>query len=212
MNPISRSVLVGLVALSLPMSACSESSSSSAPAAAAGGASKVKVKDSEGTVLVEVKLDQARIKLEVGGGVVLKAKRDRPEKRKYKDAGDQVRFVVKDKDAGFKVYDPLEVLVAKVKITPEKIKVSDNEQNDNALVIPRGTRARATLTRDGSGATEGELRRTDDGRVKLKDRGGNDLYTVHDPAAASSLGALAASPLPMDVRAVVFAELEARAR
>ncbi len=67
----------------------------------------------------------------------LKSKAKNAEKRKYDDASGKVIYEVKYKDDGFKIRTEGDKLLWKVKISGDKIKISDNEEGKNAYEIKK---------------------------------------------------------------------------
>ncbi|MFI8604127.1 hypothetical protein ACIGCP_06685 [Cellulophaga baltica] len=62
--------------------------------------------------------------------------KNKSEKHKYYTHGD-LAFEVKFKSDGFKLRDKNSALLWKIKMYPDKIKISDNEENTNAFEIKR---------------------------------------------------------------------------
>ncbi|WP_299838629.1 hypothetical protein [uncultured Tenacibaculum sp.] len=60
--------------------------------------------------------------------------KNKPNKHKFYNNG-QMKYEVKFKEEGLKLRDKNSNLLWKVKIYPDKIKISDNEENTNAFVI-----------------------------------------------------------------------------
>lgn len=98
-------------------------------------------KDNTFGVFVSSKGDATTIKI-VNGEVVtqksnLKSKAKNAEKRKYEDASGKVVYEVKYKDEGFKMRTEADKLLWKVKISGDKIRISDNEEGKNAYEIKK---------------------------------------------------------------------------
>ncbi len=92
-------------------------------------------------VFVSSKGDATTIKI-VDNEVVtqkskLKSKAKNSEKRKYNDASGKVIYEVKYKDDGFKMRTEGDKLLWKVKISDDKIRISDNEDGKNAYEIKK---------------------------------------------------------------------------
>ncbi|PKV52989.1 hypothetical protein ATE84_5122 [Aquimarina sp. MAR_2010_214] len=62
--------------------------------------------------------------------------KNKPDKHKFYTNGSMV-YEVKFKSEGFKLRDKNSELLWKIKIYPDKIKISDNEENENAFEIRR---------------------------------------------------------------------------
>ncbi len=67
----------------------------------------------------------------------LKSKAKNNEKRKYSDASGKVVYDIKYKDDGFKIRTEGDKLLWKVKISEDKIRISDNEDGKNAYEIKK---------------------------------------------------------------------------
>jgi hypothetical protein len=113
-------------------SATASSSSSSSSSAAAGGSLPVDVKNSGGTIDIDYVENSQHHRLH---GVIKSN-----GKRKYAlDNGAEV-LEVKPGEGEFKVRKPDGSLLWKVKMDPNKIKVSDNEQNLNPIELRNGSK------------------------------------------------------------------------
>ena len=111
-----------------------QTANSTAPTETKTYDTKVKIKTPDEKDVLEVKIDGGNIKLEYGGKVVRSELKG--DKRKYfYEAGNQIAEV-KTKDAdGFKVRTADGKLLWKIKIAADKIKISDNEENQNPFEI-----------------------------------------------------------------------------
>lgn len=90
----------------------------------------VSIKTSEGTFIGGFNLNPIKI---VTNNVKYTYK-NKPNKHKFYANG-QMKYEVKFKESGFKLRDKNSNLLWKVKIYPDKIKISNNEENTNAFVI-----------------------------------------------------------------------------
>lgn len=167
---------------------------------------KVKVKTPDDKPVVEVKIDSDP-KIEYGGKVVRSATKD--DKRKYTVEGGPQIAEVKTKDAdGFKVRTNDGQLLWKVKIDADKIKISDNEENQNAFEIKKKD--------DGAKIERGETKLgevkfyKDRQKVKVKDAADKELFDSNTDKYSVAYGVLALSEIPEDLRFIIFAELLAR--
>lgn len=70
------------------------------------------------------------------------------DKRKFYDKSGEVYAEIKFKDEGFKLRNPQGDLIWKVKISGEKIKISDNEEMTNAFEIKKKSEYFANLNRN----------------------------------------------------------------
>ncbi|MFP5247443.1 MAG: hypothetical protein ACLGH0_12180 [Thermoanaerobaculia bacterium] len=125
-------------------------------------------------------------------------------KRKYTLDGGAVAFEVKPgDDESFKVRTPDGKLRWKVKVTAEKIKVSDNEENANPFELKRRDGGRVKVVAPG----ERELGNVRSGKVE--NAAGQTQFTF-DGNASTAYGALLLDPVPAPERYIVAAELLSR--
>lgn len=167
---------------------------------------KVKVKTPDDQTVVEVKID-ADPKIEFGGRVL--RGETKGDKRKYTlEGGGQIAEVkVKDAD-GFKVRSNDGKLLWKVKIAADKIKISDNEENENAFEIKKRDDG-AKIERGDTKLGEVKFYK-DRGKVKVKDADDKELFDSNTDKYAVAYGVLALTEIPEDLRYIIFAELLAR--
>ena len=81
----------------------------------------------------------------VGG---LSSKMTKPDKKKYYDSSNAVVYEVKYKDDAFKLRTPSSDLIWKVKLYENKIKISDNEENENPYEIKKLDNGESKLEKD----------------------------------------------------------------
>ncbi len=152
---------------------------------------------------IEVNLD--------GQAFVMKARMNKPGVRKYKElvGADEKTLIaeVKIKDKGFKLVDENDKLLWKVKISGDKVKISDNEENKNPYVLKKSEDKVKVKDKN-----EKEIARvkfySDNGKLKLKDMSGKELYVSKDYTKLSgAIGVLAITEIPAKLRAVIAAEL-----
>lgn len=168
---------------------------------------KVKIKTADDTPVVEVKFDGKDTKLEYGGKIVRGDLKD--DKRKYSyEAGSQIAEV-KAKDAdGFKVRTNDGKLLWKVKISPDKIKISDNEENQNAYELVK--------KEDGEKVEQNEQKLgevkfyRDRQKVKVKDAADKEIFDSNTDKYSVAYGVLLLDKIPEDLRYIIIAELLAR--
>ena len=168
---------------------------------------KVKIKTPDDKDVVEVKIDANSTKLEYGGKVVRGETKD--DKRKYSIEGGNQIAEVKIKDAdGFKVRTTDGKLLWKIKIAADKIKISDNEENQNAFEIKKKD--------DGAKIERGETKLgevkfyTDRQKVKVKDAADKEIFDSNTDKYSMAYGVLALNEIPEDLRFIILAELLAR--
>jgi hypothetical protein len=167
---------------------------------------KVKVKTPDDKTVVEVKID-GDPKIEYSGKVV--RSETKGDKRKYTlEGGSQIAEVkVKDSD-GFKVRTNDGKLLWKVKISADKIKISDNEENQNAFELKKKDDG-AKIERNETKLGEVKFYK-DRQKVKVKDNGDTELFDSNTDKYSSAFGVLALNEIPEDLRFIIFAELLAR--
>ena len=130
-------------------------------------------------------------------------------KRKYTLDDGPVLFEIKPgDDQGFKLRNPDGSLRWKVKVYPDKIKISDNEQNERPHLLRRHGMTRASVV-TADGREPGEVRMgaqtsdvvTTDGRVIFSRRG---------PSPSAGMGVLLIDSIPARERYILAAELMSR--
>jgi hypothetical protein len=132
----------------------------------------------------EFKQEGERIEVAYNGGKLVGEPRD-SGKRKYKLDGGPVIYEVKPGDSGFKLRTPDGKLRWKVKISPEKIKISDNEENQNPF----------------------ELKRRENGELKVVAPGEKEIGRI---TGGAGQGVMLIDSIPEVERYILMAELMAR--
>ena len=134
------------------------------------------------------------------------------EKRKYRRAsGGAQLFEVKAGDGGFKLRTADGKLLWKVKIAEDKIKVSDNEENQNPWSLKTKYDDKAKVV-DASDKEIAEVRFYPD-KTKVKSAAGAELWECTSPRRRSAaFGVLALDRIPEEHRAILMAEILARRR
>lgn len=130
--------------------------------------------------------------------------------RRYELQGNVAVAEVKAGDDAFKVRTPDGKLLWKVKLKEEKIKISDNEENQRAY----------SLKLDGEEVKikdeENELGKakfyTDRETVKVKNAAGAELFESGTTVRSTMYGVLLMERIPETERAIIMAELLARGR
>lgn len=133
------------------------------------------------------------------------------DKRKYRRAsGGPQLLEVKPGDSGFKLKTPDGKLLWKVKITDDKIKVSDNEENANPWSLKvKGDKVKVV---DGAEKELAEVRFQAD-KTKVKGADGTELWESASPRRrTAAFGVLVLDKIPEEHRAVLMAEIVARRR
>ena len=161
------------------------------------------VKEHSDHETIEVNLD--------GQAFIMKARMNKPGSRKYKElvGTDEKTLIaeVKIKDNSFKLVDENDKLLWKVKIKEGKEKNSDNEENKNPFVIKKSEDKVKVKDKN-----EKEIARvkyySDNGKLKLKDMSGKELYISKEfNKLSGAIGVLAINDIPAKLRAVIACEL-----
>lgn len=133
-------------------------------------------------------------------------------KRKYYDSSGAQLVEVKPSDNGFKVRTPDGKLLWKVRISHDKIKVSDNEENQNAWSLKTGYPDKAKVL-DPSEREIGEVRFAEGATpARVRTATGTDAFTIEGGGGSGAWGVLLMESVPPSHRAVIIAELLALRR
>jgi hypothetical protein len=134
-------------------------------------------------------------------------------KRKYSIGGGAVTYEVKpDKDSdGFKLRTADGKLLWKVKVTPEKIKISDNEQNDHPFELKarEGDRVKVFAPVDREVGNVRFDRAAS--KTEVEDAAGKTLFRVDKTTKSGAYGVLLID-IPPTERAILLAEIMSRGR
>ena len=169
---------------------------------------KVKIKTPDEKDVVEIKVDGSNTKLEYNGKVLRGEFKD-GEKRKYSiDGGSQIAEV-KAKDAdGFKLRTIDGKLLWKVKIAADKIKISDNEENQNAYELIRKEDG-AKIEQNENKLGEVKFYR-DRQKIKVKDAADKEVFDGNTDKYSAAYGMLLLDKIPEEMRYIIIAEILAR--
>jgi hypothetical protein len=132
-------------------------------------------------------------------------------KRKYTLGGGPVLYEVKPNDeGGFKLRTPDGKLLWKVKVTAEKIKISNNEQNENPfeLKVRDGDRVKVVAPGD---RELGNVRYAS-GKVEVETAGGKNIFTANAGKPTGAYGVLLLDGIPDRERFILIAEILSRGR
>ncbi len=134
-------------------------------------------------------------------------------KRKYSIGGGAVTYEVKpDNDSdGFKLRTADGKLRWKVKVTPEKIKISDNEQNDRPFELKarEGDRVKVVAPVDREVGNVRFDRAAS--KTEVEDAAGKTLFRVDKTTRSGAYGVLLLD-IPQTERAILLAEILSRGR
>ena len=165
---------------------------------------KVKFKTPDDKDVLEIKSDGGNIKLEFGGKVIRSELKG--DKRKYfYEAGSQIAEV-KAKDAdGFKVRTTDGKLLWKIKIADDKIKISDNEENQNPFEIKKKDDGAKV---EFNGTKLGEVKfYKDREKIKVKDANDQKLFDSNTDKYSVAYGVLLIDKIPEELRFIIIGEL-----
>lgn len=186
-----------------------------APSAGAAATSDVVIARSpSGTEAVSIGLAAGpRVEIVSGGATTtLTGETKDTGKRKYYDPSGAQLVEVKSSDTGFKVRRPDGTLLWKVRISDDKIKVSDNEENANAWAVKTGYPDKAKVL-DPSEAEVGEVRfARDPSPARVRTASGADAWTIEGSGGSGAWGVLLMDAVPANHRAIIIAELLSRGR
>ncbi len=135
-------------------------------------------------------------------------------KRKYQLDGGPVLFEIKpDSDSdGFKLRNSDGTLRWKVKITPEKIKISDNEQNANPFELKVRDGDRVKVVAPGEKEVGNVRFDRAASRTEIEAAGGRTVFVVEGSRPSGAYGVLLLDSIPVQERYILVAEILSRAR
>ena len=155
-----------------------------------GAVLKALIKDGEGEEILDIDITEKEsiIKFEKGNFVLTGHHTKADKSKYYNNKGDFVAEV-KYKDDGFKLRDEESKLLWKIKISPDKVKLSDNEENDSPYEIKKNDAGKYKVFAPGKQLGEAKFK---DGKVTVK---------------GSAYGVLLVHDIPEELRYVIIAEL-----
>jgi hypothetical protein len=132
-------------------------------------------------------------------------------KRKYTVGDGPVLYEIKPgDDGGFKLRNPDGTLRWKVKVSPDKIKISNNEQNDNPFELKVKDASRVKVV--GPGERELGNVRYAGGKISVDDASGRVIFSTTTPKASGAYGVLLCNTIPERERYILAAEILSRGR
>lgn len=171
---------------------------------------KFKFKNTQGNAIIVVKMYAAKQKIELndkGSKTILTCKVSSSGKSKYKTEDKKVVCVVKSKTDSFKLSNESGNLLWKVKIKPQKIQVSNNEEGNNPFVVKFKSAEKAKVF-DNNSKQIGKVKfYSDKGKLKVKDSSGNELFSCKASKLHPSAGILMFNSIPFEQRAAIITEL-----
>jgi len=132
-------------------------------------------------------------------------------KRKYTLGDGPVLYEVKPgDDGGFKLRNPDGTLRWKVKISPDKIKISDNEENKNPYELKLKEPNRVKVFAPGDREL-GNVR-FGSNQIEVENAGGRVIFTKDAAKATGAYGVLLMDSIPARERYILVAEILSRGR
>ncbi|MDP9194763.1 MAG: hypothetical protein M3P06_23960 [Acidobacteriota bacterium] len=194
------------------------SSPASTPAAStAPAAGSIVVRSADGAEAVSIRENDAEVVeisfTEAGQKRALRGEPRSDGKRKYSIGGGAVTYEVKpDNDSdGFKLRTADGKLRWKVKVAPEKIKISDNEQNERPfeLKVRDGDRVKVVAPVDREVGNVRFDRAAS--KTEVENAAGTTVYRVEGPTPSGAYGVLLLD-INQTERAILLAEILSRGR
>jgi hypothetical protein len=179
------------------------------------GSQIVAFKAADGKTVLTFKqyADHDKIELtDAGKERVIKGRSNKSGSYKYKEAaadGSEKTLIaeVKRKSDSFKLFDESDNLLWKVKIKEDKIKISDNEENQNAFEIVKSSADRCKV-RNRSAIELGDVKYyPDNGKLKVKTAENEEVIITKDSKNAAAPGVVLFSEIPIELRAIIINEL-----
>ena len=157
-----------------------------------------------------ITIDGETVDIAYGGQELVGEPRDNG-KRKYSVDGGEVYYEVKPgEDGGFKLRTAEGKLLWKVKLYPDKIKISNNEENQNPFELKARDGNRTKVFAPGDKEL-GNVR-FDGAKIDVENAAGQTQYTIASTKPTAAYGVLLLEAIPPQQRAVLAAEILARGR
>lgn len=222
--------MVFLPALVLLLASCqgegaeSDSAPPSSPAPAANPAATaapaaatrkpVEIKRADGSPLLTVTEREGHIEIAFTGNgqprVLAGDSRDSGKRKYHIDSGAVLFEVKPGDDAGFKLRTVDGKLRWKVKVTAEKIKISDNEENERPFELKLRDAGRVKVVAPGDREV-GNVR-VSGTKVEVENAAGTKLYVIDGATPSAAYGVLLLEDLDTVERYILLAELLSRGR
>lgn len=165
---------------------------------------KVKIKTPDDMDVLEVKMNGENIKLEMGAKII--RSESTGDKRKYfYEAGSQIAEVKANDQEGFKLRGEDGKLLWKIKISSDKIKISDNEENANPFeIVKKADGAKIEFNETKLGEVKFYK---DRGKIKVKNASDREIFDTNTDKYSIAYGTLLLEEIPEELRFIIFAEL-----
>lgn len=181
-----------------------------APSGAQAQAGTTIVTRADGSAAWTLRLDGNHVELAGPDGARLIGEL-RGDKRRYRRESDGAAIAeVKFSDGGFKLRTPESQLLWKVKFGDDKIKVSNNEENQNPWVLKTGYSDKAKVLNPVE-MEVGEVRFKEE-RIKVRNAAGSDEYLIDTTRRSAAFGVLQMSELSPQHQGIIMVELLASGR
>jgi hypothetical protein len=190
-----------------PASRPSPGATPSSAAPASDPSESLTVTTADNSNVVTVTLGNV-VKIAPEGGALLQGELRDNGKRKYTEAGGKVVVEVKSDADAFKVRTPDGRLLWKVKLTDDKIKVSDNEENRNPYELKM---KEDKVKVEENEQSLGEVKYYAD-KIKVKDASDKDMFETRSTRRSAAYGVLLMSRISESERYIIMAELLSRGR
>lgn len=172
-------------------------------------ADKIKIKTPDDRTVVEFKPDGENLSIEFSSGDQMRSLRGESKetgKRKYEIGGSGQIVEVKSGEKAFKVRTADGRLLWKVKLSPDKIKISDNEEGLNPFVLDIKSNEAVKVLRDAEEIGKVNFYR-DRAKIKVKNAQEAELYDSNTDRYSAMYGVLLMDKIPEAERYIIMAEL-----
>ncbi|HSE97350.1 MAG TPA: hypothetical protein VLD57_03705 [Blastocatellia bacterium] len=183
-------------------------------AAAASDSNRIKIKTPDENAVVEFHLRGEEPKIEYSSGGQAKVLRAHPKdsgKRKYELEGGGVIAEIKSDADSFKLRMPDGRLLWKVKLSEDKIKISDNEEGNNPFVLEVKGQDRIKVMKN-----EQEIGQVnfyaDRSKIKVKTASDQEVFESNTNRFSAMYGVLLMEGIAEPERFIIMSELLARGR
>jgi hypothetical protein len=226
--------LISIAVLSLLLAACRGEQDDFVPATpaptpgtpAAAATPSVAPSPAAGAVLVRGTDGSEALTVGESGGVVdigytdgtgrhaLRGEEKDSGKRKYAMDGGAVAYEIKPAEDGdgFKLRNAAGQLRWKVKVYPDKIKISDNEENKNPFELKVRDGGRVKVVAPGDREVGNVRFDSAASKIEVENASGAKQFEVASSAASGAYGVLLLDSIPQPERAILVAEILSRKR
>jgi len=195
------------------VTACSRGAKREKPRPARGDAAEgdwIRIKSPDNKQVAQIKVEGSTTKIEFGS-TSLEGEEKEGGKRKYSGTSGTTALEVKPEGDEFKVRTADGKLLWKVKLSPEKIKIANNEDMTDAFSVESKDADRLKVDRNG--AEIGRVRlRGERGKIKVEDQGGKVVFDSNYNKLSAAFAVLLMNDIGENERYVIMAEILARGR